>query len=164
MLTKNIYIYIATLIVTLVVVVFMIHHFWKIGHEPNLSSSEDPSTSSAVQAAQAIPFKSTIGDRADNPGSTPPKKTEEKADRPASAPEKKITVYVTRWCAYCRKATKLLDSLGVRYTVKDVEKDRKANSEMLSKTRGRPGVPVVDIDGTVIHGYDPYAIKRALGK
>ena len=162
MLTKNIYIYIATLIVTLVVVVFMIHHFWKIGHEPNLRSSADTPASSAAQAAQAIPFKSAISDRADDQGSA--KKTEEKADRPASAPEKRITVYVTRWCAYCRKATKLLDSLGVRYTVKDVEKDRKANSEMLSKTRGRPGVPVVDIDGTVIHGYDPYAIKRALGK
>ncbi len=162
MTTKNFYIYIATLIITLVVVVFMIHHFRKIGHEPNLRSSADSPTSSAIQDAQEIPFRHAIGDRADNPGSA--KKTEEKADRPASASEKKITVYVTRWCAYCRKATKLLDSLGVRYTVKDVEKDRKANSEMLGKTRGRPGVPVVDIDGTVIHGYDPYAIKRALGK
>jgi len=164
MATKNVYIYIATLIISLVVVIFMIQYLWKIGHEENPHVSTDVPSSSMERAAQAIPITPAIRDRAADQGSTPPKKTEKKADRPAKSPEKRITVYVTRWCTYCRKTTQLLDSLGVRYTVKDIEKDRKANSEMLRMTRGRPGVPVVDIDGTVIHGYNPFAIKKALDK
>jgi glutaredoxin 3 len=45
------------------------------------------------------------------------------------------------------------DKLGVKYIDVDVEKDRKAAMEAVQKS-GQMGVPVIDIDGTVIIGFD----------
>jgi glutaredoxin len=44
----------------------------------------------------------------------------------------------------------------------DVSKDRKAAMEMFEKS-GQMGVPVVDINGKIIIGFDKEAIKRELG-
>ncbi len=45
------------------------------------------------------------------------------------------------------------DKLGVKYTDIDVEKDPKAAQEMIEKS-GQMGVPVIDIDDTIIVGFD----------
>lgn len=158
--TKNIFLYIASLIITFVVVVFMIQHLRNVGQEQDTGIPADANAASIGEGSETIPSRSAAGDDPADRGGSPSRKV----DSPAKGTEKAITVYVTRWCPYCRKATGLLDQLGARYTVKDIEKDPKAGAEMLKKTRGMRGVPVVDIGGTIIHGFDPPAIKKALNK
>jgi len=51
---------------------------------------------------------------------------------------------------------------GVKYVDIDVAADQKKAEEMIRKS-GQMGVPVIDIDGTIIVGYDLPAIKKALG-
>jgi glutaredoxin 3 len=64
-----------------------------------------------------------------------------------------IKVYSTTWCGFCHMAKKYFDSLGVSYTDIDVEKDPKAAKEALEKS-GQMGVPVIDIDGQIVVGFD----------
>ena len=75
-----------------------------------------------------------------------------------------VIVYVTRWCGYCRKAMSFLDSQGVKYVQKDIEKNPTHMEEMIKKTGRMMGVPVIDIDGKIILGFNLPAIKQALEK
>ena len=75
-----------------------------------------------------------------------------------------VVMYMTTWCPYCRKAREYINSLGVRLTEYDVDKDKSKNSEMLSKSGGAKGVPLIDIEGMIIKGYVPDAIKAAVEK
>jgi len=43
-----------------------------------------------------------------------------------------------------------------------VEKDKKGLQEMLEKSDGYTGIPVIDIDGTIFRGFSPRAIEKAL--
>ena len=65
----------------------------------------------------------------------------------------KITVYTTPTCAYCHALMDWLEDLGVEY----VEKDATREPDMST-------VPVTDIDGERIVGFDRPAIKKALKK
>lgn len=72
-----------------------------------------------------------------------------------------VTVYSTTWCAFCHAAKQYFDKLGVKYEDKDVEKDPVAMHEAVNKS-GQMGVPVIDINGTVILGFDRPRIDMAL--
>lgn len=54
-----------------------------------------------------------------------------------------------------------LDKKGIKYTDKDVEKDPAAGLEAVDKS-GQRGIPVIDIDGTIIVGFDRPKIDFAL--
>ena len=73
-----------------------------------------------------------------------------------------ITVFSTKTCPWCRKVEEFLDGMGVQYTKKDITGDRAAAMEIVKKTR-QMGVPVTKIGEKYIVGYDPEAIKEALG-
>ena len=73
-----------------------------------------------------------------------------------------VILYATVWCGYCRKARKLLKELDVDYEEKDIEKSREAAREMVEKVGGRSGVPVLDIGGKIIRGYNERMIRRAI--
>lgn len=73
----------------------------------------------------------------------------------------KITVYSATWCAFCHAAMDYFDKLGVAYTDKDVEKDPAAGQEAVDKSQQR-GIPVIDIDGDIIIGFDRPRIDAAL--
>lgn len=72
-----------------------------------------------------------------------------------------VTVYSASWCAFCHAAMEYLDSLGVKYEVKDVESDRAIAEEAVKKS-GQMGIPVIDIDGDIIIGFDRPKIDAAL--
>ena len=72
-----------------------------------------------------------------------------------------ITMYSADWCAFCHAAKEYLDKLGVKYTVKDVDHDPTAAPEMVEKS-GQRGIPVLDIAGTIIVGFDRSKIDTAL--
>ena len=71
---------------------------------------------------------------------------------------------MTSWCPYCRKAREYINSLGVKLTEYDIDRDKSKNSEMLSKSGGAKGVPLIDVEGLIIRGYAPDAIKTAVEK
>lgn len=72
-----------------------------------------------------------------------------------------ITVYSASWCAYCHAAMQYFDKLGVKYEKRDVEKDITYAHEAVNKS-GQMGIPVIDIDGTIIVGFDRPRIDAAL--
>ena len=72
-----------------------------------------------------------------------------------------VIVYSTQTCPYCVMAKRYLSEKGVKYADYDVGSDQRRAFEMLKKT-GQMGVPVLDIKGTVIIGFDRPAIDRAL--
>ncbi len=55
-------------------------------------------------------------------------------------------------------------SLGVDFTEYNIEQDKSKRDEMRQKTGGTTRVPVIDIEGTIIRGYNPASIKAALDK
>ena len=73
----------------------------------------------------------------------------------------KVKVYSTPTCPWCHRAKEFLDELKVEYDDINVAEDQKAAEEMVNKS-GQRGVPVIDIDGEIIVGFNPDAIKKAL--
>ncbi len=76
--------------------------------------------------------------------------------------EPAVTLYATSWCGWCRKTRSLLTELDVVYREVDVENDPEGRKEFHSKTGGRSGVPVLDVAGTLVRGYNEKRIRRLL--
>lgn len=75
----------------------------------------------------------------------------------------KVTVYSTSWCAFCHTEMEWLKKLGVEYVAKDIEAEPAARDELLSKNGGNfQGVPVTDIAGELILGFDRPKLEDAL--
>lgn len=74
-----------------------------------------------------------------------------------------VKVYSTNTCPWCVKAKNYLKSVGVAFEEFNVQEDMNARDEMINKSK-QMGVPVLDIDGTVIVGFDKNAIDKALNK
>jgi glutaredoxin-like YruB-family protein len=73
-----------------------------------------------------------------------------------------VKIYTTPTCSWCKKTKEFLKSKKIKYTELDVSEDETAAQEMVKKS-GQMGVPVLDIDGKIIVGYDPEAILKAVG-
>jgi len=73
----------------------------------------------------------------------------------------KIKVYSTPTCPYCLTLKEFLKEKGFEFEDIDVSKDEKALNEMIEKS-GQMGVPVVDIDGQIIVGFDREKISQLL--
>jgi glutaredoxin-like YruB-family protein len=76
---------------------------------------------------------------------------------------KKIIVYSTPTCYYCTLAKNYFTSIGVTYEDKNVGVDRTAAQEMIMKS-GQMGVPVIDIGGKIIVGFQQEAIDRLINE
>ncbi|ERK32496.1 MULTISPECIES: glutaredoxin family protein [Clostridium] len=72
-----------------------------------------------------------------------------------------VKVYTTNSCPWCVKAKTYLKSKDIAFEELNVQEDMDARQEMVNKSR-QMGVPVLDIDGTVIVGFDKPAIDTAL--
>jgi glutaredoxin 3 len=71
-----------------------------------------------------------------------------------------VIIYTTTWCGFCRMAKKYMDGLGIKYEEKDVERDQVAATEAVQKS-GQMGVPVIDVNGTIILGFDRAHLDQA---
>lgn len=74
----------------------------------------------------------------------------------------KIIIYTTPTCVYCKMAKEFFKKHNVAYEEKDVAADPGAIDEMREKS-GQIGVPVIDIDGKIIIGFDQEGISKILG-
>ena len=72
-----------------------------------------------------------------------------------------ITIYTASWCAFCHQAMRYLDDRGIAYTKKDVEADPQFADEAVEKS-GQRGIPVIDIAGDIIVGFDRPRIDSTL--
>lgn len=72
-----------------------------------------------------------------------------------------IAVYSADWCAYCHAVKQYFDSLGIKYQEKNIEKNPEYAQECIDKS-GQMGIPVIDIDGTIIVGFDRPKIDAAI--
>lgn len=72
-----------------------------------------------------------------------------------------ITLYSTPSCTYCRKAKDYFRENRVPFTEFDVSRDQRRADEMVRKS-GQMGVPVIDINGRVIVGFNQPEIEKAL--
>jgi glutaredoxin 3 len=74
---------------------------------------------------------------------------------------KKILIYSTPTCTYCIILKKYLKEKSIPYEEVDVSQNEEAQKEMIEKSN-QMGVPVVDIDGEVIIGFDKEKIDKIL--
>ena len=73
----------------------------------------------------------------------------------------KVIIYSTPACVYCKMAKAYFQQNQVPYTEHDVASDAVAREEMIQKT-GQLGVPVIDINGKIVIGFDQGRIKELL--
>lgn len=73
----------------------------------------------------------------------------------------KVKVYSTKTCPWCIKLKEYLKEKKIEFEDIDVGEDQKASEEMVEKS-GQMGVPVTEINGQVIVGFDKEAIEKAL--
>lgn len=73
----------------------------------------------------------------------------------------KIKVYSTPTCPYCHLAKEFLKEMNVDFEDIDVSQNEEAAQEMIEKS-GQMGVPVIDIDGEIIIGFNRAEIERIL--
>ena len=74
---------------------------------------------------------------------------------------KKVIIYSTPTCPFCQRAKQFLDDNNVEYEHIDVAADAAKREEMTEKS-GQMGVPVLDIEGEIIIGFDQEKISKAL--
>jgi len=75
-----------------------------------------------------------------------------------------VVMYMTTWCRFCRLARDYIRTLDVNFLEYNIEKDKDKRAEMLGKSSGSRGVPLIDVEGIIIRGYNPDAIKTAVEK
>ena len=73
----------------------------------------------------------------------------------------KIKIFSTQSCPYCVTLKQFLKEKGFEFQDIDVSKNEKELEEMIKKS-GQMGVPVVDIDGQIVVGFDKEKIVKLL--
>lgn len=73
-----------------------------------------------------------------------------------------VTIYTTPTCSWCTATKDHLSAHGIAFDEVDVAADMQRAREMVEKS-GQYGVPVIDIDGEIIVGFDRARIDSLLG-
>ncbi|MBI2640055.1 MAG: thioredoxin family protein [Candidatus Sungbacteria bacterium] len=73
-----------------------------------------------------------------------------------------VKIYTTPTCVYCKMTKEFFKNNNVEYEEHNVATDTVAREEMIKKS-GQMGVPVIDIDGEIIVGFDRGRLAELLG-
>lgn len=73
----------------------------------------------------------------------------------------KVKIFSTPFCIYCVSLKQFLKEHNIEFEEVDVSKDKVAQEEMIKKS-GQMGVPVVEIDGEIIVGFNKNKISELL--
>jgi len=73
----------------------------------------------------------------------------------------KIKVYSTPMCTWCHKLKEYLKEKNIEFEDIDVSKDQEAAQEMVKKSK-QMSVPVIEIDGEIVAGFDKEKINKLL--
>ena len=74
----------------------------------------------------------------------------------------RVIVFSTPSCSFCNMAKKYFREKGIRFRDVDVSRDQTAARDMVRRS-GQSGVPVIDIGGKIIVGFDRPKINKLLG-
>lgn len=72
-----------------------------------------------------------------------------------------VKIYTTPTCVYCKMTKEFFKNHGIEYEEKNVAVDAAAREEMIARS-GQMGVPVVDVDGKFIVGFDEPRLREVL--
>lgn len=72
----------------------------------------------------------------------------------------KVTIYTAVWCGFCKMAKNYMIQKGIKYQEKDVDQDPSAAQEAIQKS-GQMGIPVIDVNGTIVLGFDRPSLDAA---
>jgi glutaredoxin 3 len=78
-----------------------------------------------------------------------------------------ITIYGAEWCGFCHSMRQYFEKKNISFDYKDVEKDEADYNELMGKLGGQAnygGIPVTDIAGDIILGFDRTKVDAALAK
>jgi len=122
-----------------------------------------------VDRAAPPPAEETAADQpvADQaPG--PQQPSDQPATAAAPAGQADVILYSASWCGACRATRQYLQRNRIAFVEKDIEKDREAYAEMQRKARAqgvRTGaLPMMDIKGQMVSGFDPGTVQRLLAR
>lgn len=73
----------------------------------------------------------------------------------------KVTIYSTPTCHFCHMAKDMFNANNIEFTDKNAAADPVARKEAIEKS-GQMGVPVIDIDGEIIVGFNEPKLKKLL--
>ena len=73
-----------------------------------------------------------------------------------------VKIYTTPPCVYCKIAKAYFKENSIEYKEVDVASDLKARQEMIEKS-GQIGVPVIDVGGKIVVGFDKGRLSDLLG-
>jgi glutaredoxin 3 len=74
---------------------------------------------------------------------------------------KKVIIYTTPSCVYCKMTKDFFHKNGIQYEERNVAVDEASREEMFAKSR-QMGVPVIDVDGTIVIGFDKKNLETLL--
>ena len=77
-----------------------------------------------------------------------------------------VIIYGASWCGACKQAARFFTQKGVPFIEKDIEKEPGARSEMMAKAKSQGvrtgGIPVIDVRGTLLGGFNAQRIEQLL--
>ncbi|MGC9603497.1 MAG: glutaredoxin domain-containing protein [Minisyncoccia bacterium] len=73
----------------------------------------------------------------------------------------KVTIYTTPSCVFCKMAKAFFEANKIGYSEKDVAVDIPARQAMIEKS-GQMGVPVIDVNGSIVIGFDKERLAELL--
>ena len=74
-----------------------------------------------------------------------------------------VIIYSTPTCGYCKIAKAFFKEHNVEFVEKDVSVDAAAREEFFKKSKGQNSVPIIDVDGTIVIGFDKAKLSQLLG-
>jgi glutaredoxin 3 len=80
----------------------------------------------------------------------------------SNKPQPRVIVFSTPTCGFCNAAKTYFRSKGIQFRDIDVSRDTAAARDMVRRS-GQMGVPVIDIGGRIVVGFDRPKIDRLLG-
>ena len=72
-----------------------------------------------------------------------------------------VKLYSTKWCTYCKLVKTFFRENKIKFKEMNVQEDPKAAEEVLNKS-GQTGVPIIDINGKIVIGFDIKKLMRHL--
>ena len=73
-----------------------------------------------------------------------------------------VKIYTTPNCVFCRMSKEFFKANNIQYQELDVARDIPAREYMIQKS-GQFGVPVIEIDGNLVIGFDKSRLSELLG-
>ncbi len=81
------------------------------------------------------------------------------------SPKDHVVLYATEWCGVCKAAAAFMKNVKIPFEKKDVEKDPQAQKELSCKALKAgvrlSGVPVLDVGGKLMVGFDRDSLVNA---